>query len=286
LEKAMKNSVPLRAGFTLIELLVVIAIIGVLASLLLPVLGRAKQKGQGIACLNNLRQLQNAWFLYTQDHEDKVPRNMSNHISAGKTPGNPNWVAGLIDFTPDNPDNTNTIYLTTGEYGRIGGYLQTAAVFKCPGDKSMARFGDRKLPRVRSYSLNGWCGLDASNFEAPIQVVSRLAQIVNPGPAKMWILADTHEDSINVGGFFVQGWSVLIDGEYIWSPEGLPAARHGGSGVFSFADGHAELRRWKDPRTLFDVQEKYRGSIWHPGNQDLYWLADHATQKNPNYREE
>jgi hypothetical protein len=34
------------------------------------------------------------------------------------------------------------------------------------------------------------------------------------------------------------------------------------------------------------VQERYRGMIWQDGNQDLYWLADHATQKNPNYREE
>jgi type II secretory pathway pseudopilin PulG len=59
----------------LLELLVVVSILAVLAGLLLPVLHRAQAKAQGINCLNNLRQMQMAWQMYTDDHAGWVPEN-------------------------------------------------------------------------------------------------------------------------------------------------------------------------------------------------------------------
>ncbi|TAK93948.1 MAG: prepilin-type N-terminal cleavage/methylation domain-containing protein, partial [Verrucomicrobia bacterium] len=124
-------------GFTLIELLVVIAIIAILAAMLLPALGKAKTKAEGIACLNNLKQVQLAWTMFANDNEERLPDNPGATITYNS------WVTGIMrwDLPPSGiwTDNTNTLRLTEGE---IGPYVaRNTGIFRCPADKVSGQAG-------------------------------------------------------------------------------------------------------------------------------------------------
>src|SRR5256885_6697182 len=82
-------------GFTLIELLVVIAIIAILAALLLPALGRAKENGRSVFCLNNTKQLLVGALMYTGDNRERLPPNGDDDNDGTF------WVAGNVSIAAD-----------------------------------------------------------------------------------------------------------------------------------------------------------------------------------------
>ncbi len=149
----MKNN--FKRGFTLIELLVVIAIIAILAALLLPALAKAKSKATGIHCLNSNKQLGLAWLMYCEDYDGYMPPNQNGGGSRG-------WVNGWITFNPNATDNTNILFLvgtraTTGrQYPKLGPYTTSPGIYKCPADTYTCMMRGKRLPRVRSNSMNGF----------------------------------------------------------------------------------------------------------------------------------
>ncbi len=262
-------------GFTLIELLVVIAIIAILAGMLLPALGRAKLKAHGVYCMNNTRQLTLGWLQFSMDHDDQIPGNIGGPRARGTDPARAStleksWCMGWMDFSASNPDNTNTMLLTQAQ---LGGYVASATqIYKCPGDRTLVA----GRSRVRSLSANGYLGYETDGVTTSgYRTFRKNSDIVSPSPSQLWIFIDEHPENLN-DGFFV----TIMDGydprqPNSWQIGNLPARFHGDASGLSFADGHAEIRRWRDGRTL-----KARTPLTpSPNNPDLEWLMERATSK-------
>ena len=260
-----------RTGFTLIELLVVIAIIAILAAMLLPALSKAKLKAQGISCINNLKQLQLAMIMYTGDNQERFPENPGAGSSLNA------WAAGVMTW--DNPiqpnlQNTNITLLNTSEMAPYLG--KNVGVFKCPADTILGVLG----PRVRSVSMNGFVGDVndiANNFKGQTPGWKRFMKtgdLTSPGAANTWVLLDECPDSINDGFFSVR---MQPNSSAKWTD--VPASTHNGAGGFSFADGHAEIKKWLDGNTKAPVRRSScpDNELYSPN--DISWLQQRTTAK-------
>jgi prepilin-type N-terminal cleavage/methylation domain-containing protein len=169
----------IRSGFTLIELLVVIAIIAILAGMLLPGLARAKSKAQATACLNQLKQLQLCWQMYTDDNADVMPPNKWSGDASGATSLAGSWITG------DTRVDRNT---TNIQNGILFSYNRSVAIYHCPVDVSTV-LTKPPLLRTRSYSLNSWL----NGMEWPENTPSRFvraSQLANPGPSQVFTFLD------------------------------------------------------------------------------------------------
>jgi prepilin-type N-terminal cleavage/methylation domain-containing protein/prepilin-type processing-associated H-X9-DG protein len=257
-----------RLGFTLIELLVVIAIIAILAAMLLPALSKAKVRAQGILCMNNQKQLTLAWIMYADDNQDRLPPNASGSGNASQH----GWVEGWLDFGAGNPDNTNTLYLLNA---KIGPYTKSIGIYKCPADiyTCIVR-GGVVMPRVRSVSMNSFIGvLDAdygTRQTPPCYVYKKLSEIRRPPPSNLWVFVDEHPDSIN-DGWLTDSWP----GGGGWGD--LPSSYHAAACGIGFADGHAEVHKWRDNATSEPVTKQTKPRQGGSAPNDTRWFLERST---------
>jgi prepilin-type N-terminal cleavage/methylation domain-containing protein len=249
-----------RSGFTLIELLVAIATIAILAGMLLPVLGRAKNKAQRTACFSNLRQLGLGWQIYHQEN--------NGFLAEAYSTNNPNaWVFG--DMRSAN-DAVNEDLL---RQGKLYPYVRDLNVYHCPTDKG-ASYAGKTFASLRSYSMNSFMGGRESQTDAsatPPDFVPYFSKDTElRRPSDLFVMIDEDERSINDGCF------VTDPSAKVWYDfPAFSTHRHDYSFTINFADGHSDVWRASDSQS-HDVA---MNSTSQANNKDLRKLADAATER-------
>lgn len=225
-----------RLAFTLIELLVVIAIIAILAAILLPVLDHAKQKAWQVNCLSNHKQLAMAWCVYKDDNKGNLVIDDPRTPTLGGT-NYPSWVYGNLT---DPADATNTLLI---RWGLLYPDVNSLGVYHCPSDTVANLDPDN---HDRSYSMNPQLAFYENGTQTSVEPdyppMYKEGQIHITSPAATLVFLDESPATINDGFYSVD----IIATQ--WGTD-FPAYWHTRGGNLSFADGHAEYWRWRDPMT-------------------------------------
>lgn len=262
----------------------IIVVLGLLLVICIPAFGRAGMNSKSLRCLYNVRQLANAWRMYADDNRDRI----LYASTAGS--GDPNsayaWSGAHMDYNSANRANWDVNYDITKRplWPYVG---RDASVYKCPEDQSSIRtLSGTITPRVLSMAMNTYLGGFAGtgggwDFQSWFpRIFFKTTEFTSITPAKLFVFTDQRPDAINWSNFMVHmgGFSPANPTQYEFFD--IPGFFHDGGAAFSFADGHGELHRWQDARTVppFNPGGTISYNSPSPNNPDIAWLQDHASR--------
>jgi len=230
-------------GFTLIELLVVIAIIALLLSIIIPALRTAKRIANGTVCTSSNRQLMLAWCAYAGDNNDHL-------VGAGTALPTDfhfmyDWVGTPINENGSYRIDTLDDRLRGIRIGRLFPYTKDTKVYHCPTDRRL-QDSRGQFAAYRSYSIQGFMNGYWGEGARPYVNVSKHSQIELPS-SKIVCVEEADPRGFNWGN-----WNLPLHEPDVWGD--WLAIWHGERSTFGYADGHAELHKWKDDTTMLMTQ--------------------------------
>ena len=260
------------AAFSLIEILVAVGIMALLFSLIAAGIGQARSRGRAAVCGNNFRQVIVTWNLYASDNQERLVSNVHLDLTEG-------WVRGSV--VEGNLGATNAQFLIGKQHALFAPYIETVESYRCPADESVSAIHGIDYPRVRSVSMNQAMGyeshaiwLPSKELARPGQDYYRIFRLMDDfhEPARRFVFADESEVTINDPAFAVE---MPQNGRrHRWID--VPSARHQQGASLAFGDGHVEVVRWTDRRT---VTSRFRSDA--VDNKD-WWLLVGMTSELEN----
>lgn len=223
-----------------------------------------------------------AWTMYAGDNTEHVPNN--NDPTPTVTPpwmGGPSWAAGIMDWNAGlNSANTNLLLLTTPSVASLAPYIGLQVkLYWCPADHFLSGAQHGWTHRDRSVAMDAAVGgghrysFPWSAGPPPFFVATKTSQFLHPGFSQSWVFIDEHPDAIDDIILYVNPNEATGIGQFTE----LPSDLHNNACGVGFADGHGEIHKWTDSRTLVPVI--YNGSnarqinISGTPSPDLAWLA-------------
>jgi prepilin-type processing-associated H-X9-DG protein len=279
-------------GFALRDLLAIVCMATMLGTFGAVWLGTLGREREAILCLTNGRQMMRAFALYAQDYDGLLA---GNEDDSAAPPGH-NWFRGDVRGLSN---LTNQFAAGDPGINVLAPYANDSRIWKCPADPTTVRVGGVQMPTVRSVSMNGAVGTVCNTFPGFHNGTQRLATHGpwldgNHGhtrgskfrtfgrdgdfvlPAETFVFIDEHPPSINDGHFGHPAYTPLNPELSVVRWVDYPALYHGQAGGITYADGHAEMRRWRALR--FPSTGIPAAAVTAAQRADWEWLALRATQ--------
>jgi prepilin-type processing-associated H-X9-DG protein len=128
-------------------------------------------------------------------------------------------------------------------------------------------------------SMNNWVGGPAWSASGnQWKTYTKESDLTDPGPSMTFVLLDEREDSIN-DGYFVVDMAGFPGTGSSYKIVDYPASYHNGAATFAYADGHSDIHRWSDPRTMPTLSKaNIPLNVPSPNNQDVFWMQERSTR--------